>query len=158
MPIDRLVVLVAANPGHRAVVAEAEIRLELARLALDAIADEIVLDPHAFTVEAVRDGRFGDAIFVVGADEGAAFPTWKEPGRILELARLAVGTRSGYPPPDLARYGDRVVSFQLPSPPVSSTDVRARLEAGETIADLVPSAVAELIERERLYRREPGLH
>ena len=152
MPIDRLVVLVAANPGHRAVVAEAEIRLELARLALDAIADEIVLDPHAFTVEAVRDGRFGDAIFVVGADEGAAFPTWKDPEEVLRWVRLAVGSRSGYPPPDLERYGDRVLAFRLPSPPVSSSEVRDRLARGEPVDGLVPPAVAAALDETGLYR------
>ena len=100
LPIDRLLVLVAAAPGHREVVAPADERLRLARLAFD-FADEVALDEHAFTVDTVRDGRFGDAIFIVGADEGVAFPTWKEPDEVLRHVRLAVGTRSGFPPPDL---------------------------------------------------------
>jgi nicotinate-nucleotide adenylyltransferase len=151
-------VLVAAAPGHRSVVAPAETRLQLARAAFP-FADEVVLDDHAFTVDAVRDGRFGEAIFVVGADEGAAFPTWKEPDQVLRHVRLAVGTRSGYPPPDLERYGDRVLSFQLASPPVSSSEVRARIAHGEAIDELVPSAVAAAIDQLGLYRgytaREP---
>jgi nicotinate-nucleotide adenylyltransferase len=159
LPIDRLLVLVAEAPGHRDVVADPEARLRLARLAFDGIADEVVLDPHAFTVDAVRGGRFGDAIFVVGADEGAAFPTWKEPDEILRWVRLAVGTRSGYPPPDLDRYGDRVLSFQLQSPPVSSTEVRERLARGESVEGLVPPTVASALEETGLYRgytdREP---
>jgi nicotinate-nucleotide adenylyltransferase len=159
LPIDRLLVLVAAQPGHRDVVADAETRLQLARLAFDRLADEIVLDDHAFTVDAVRGGRFGDAIFVVGADEGAAFPTWKDPKEILRWVRLAVGTRSGYAPPDLERYGDRVLSFRLPSPPVSSTEVRERLTRGESIEGLVPPAVAAALDETGLYRgytdREP---
>jgi len=94
LPIDRLLVLVAAAPGHREVVAPAEERLQLARLAFD-FADEVVLDDHAYTVDAVRDDRFGDAIFVVGADEGAAFPTWRKPDEILRHVRLAVGDLDG---------------------------------------------------------------
>jgi len=151
LPIDRLLVLVAAAPGHREVVAPAEERLQLARLAFD-FADEVVLDDHAYTVDAVRDDRFGDAIFVVGADEGAAFPTWREPDEILRHVRLAVGTRSGFPPPDLSRYGDRVLSFELTSPPVSSTEVRERIARGEPVDGLVPPAVARAIEEHRLYR------
>lgn len=157
--IDELVVTVVTDPGHRRTIEDADTRLRLAEAAFEGMPrTRIVREEHPYTVDALSAGSYGDALFVVGADEGAAFPAWKEPERVLELARLAVGTRSGYPPPDLARYGDRVVPFQLPSPPVSSTDVRARLEAGETIADLVPRAVAELIELESLYRREPGLH
>ncbi len=115
LPIDRLLVLVAAAPGHREAVAPADERFRLTRLAFD-FADEIALDEHAFTVDAVRDGRFGDAIFIVGADEGAAFPTWKEPDEVLRHVRLAVGTRTGYAPPDLERYGDRILAFAFASP------------------------------------------
>jgi nicotinate-nucleotide adenylyltransferase len=159
LPIDRLIVLVAARPGHREVVGDAETRLRLARLALDGVADEVVLDEHAFTVDAVRGGRFGDAIFIVGADEGTAFPTWKDPDEVLRWVRLAVGTRSGYPPPDLERYGNRVLSFELSSPPVSSSEIRERVARGEPVESLVPPAVAAALDETGLYRgyteREP---
>lgn len=150
LPVDRLLVLVASSPGHRDVVAPAEVRLRLARLAFD-FADEVGLDEHAFTVDAVRGGRFGDAIFVVGADEGAAFPTWKGPDEVLRWVRLAVGTRTGYAPPDLERYGDRVLTFQLDSPPVSSSQVRERIARAEPVADLVPPVVAAAIAEDGLY-------
>jgi nicotinate-nucleotide adenylyltransferase len=145
------VVLVAADPGHREVVADAATRLKLAEAAFSGLG-EVVLDPNAFTVDAVRDGRFGEAIFIVGADEGAAFPGWKEPEEVLRAVKLGIGTRTGYPPPDLERYGVRVVSFQLASPPVSSSEVRERVARGEPIADLVPEAVERKISRLGLYR------
>lgn len=144
-------VLVAADPGHREVVADAATRVRLAEAAFSGLG-EVVLDPNAFTVDAVRDGRFGDAIFIVGADEGAAFPGWREPEEVLRSVKLAVGTRSGYPPPDLERFGDRVVSFQLASPPVSSSEVRQRLARGEPIGELVPEAVEREISKLGLYR------
>jgi nicotinate-nucleotide adenylyltransferase len=152
LPIDRLVVLVAADPGHRPVMEDAESRLRLAEAAFADLAAEVVLDPNAFTVDAVRGGRFGDALFVVGADEGAAFSSWREPEEVLRWVRLAVGTRSGYPPPDLVRYGDRVVSFELVSPDISSSDVRARIERGESVEGLVPPAVAAQIAGSGVYR------
>jgi nicotinate-nucleotide adenylyltransferase len=150
LPIDRLVVLVAADPGHRQVFASAEDRLRLAQAAFEGT--EVVLDDHAFTVDAVRGGRFGDALFIVGADEGAAFPTWKDPDEVLRWVRLAVGTRSGFPPPDLSRYGDRVIAFELASPPVSSTVVRERASSGAPLAGLVPPAVEAVIRETGLYR------
>jgi nicotinate-nucleotide adenylyltransferase len=151
LPVDRLLVLVAEHPGHREVVADAHSRLRLAEAAFAELPAEVVLDPNAFTVNAVRGGRFGEAIFVVGADEGAAFPTWMEPEEVLRWVRLAVGTRSGYPPPDLARYGDRVLAFELDSPQVSSSEVRGRIARGEPIGDLVPAPVAVAIDELDLY-------
>jgi nicotinate-nucleotide adenylyltransferase len=150
LPIDRLVVLVAERPGHRDVVADAETRLRLARAAFPGLGVE--LDPHAFTVDAVREGRFGEAIFVVGADQGGHFDVWKDPEEVLKWVKLGVGTRSGYPAPELERYGDRVVPFQLASPPISSSEVRARVANGEPIDELVPPKVGELIEELGLYR------
>ena len=150
LPIDRLVVLVAERPGHREVVADAETRLRLAQAAFpDA---QVQLDPHAFTVDAVRDGRFDDAVFIVGADQGASFDRWKDPDEVLRHVKLAVGTRSGYPEPELERYGDRIVPFQLASPPISSSEVRERVARGERIDELVPPRVAQLIEELGLYR------
>jgi len=152
LPIERLVVLVAADPGHRRVIAPAQDRLRLAQAAFESLPAEVVLDDNAFTVDAVRGGRFGDALFIVGADEGAAFPTWKEPDEVLRWVRLAVGTRSGIPPPDLSRYGDRVVSFELDSPSVSSTEVRERAIRDDPLAGIVPPAVEAAIRETGLYR------
>ena len=78
---------------------------------------------------------------------------------MLELARLGVATRPGFPPrasstrcsAALARP-ERVLFFELEPSPVSSTDVRARVRRGEPIDGLVPPAVAALIAELGLYR------
>jgi nicotinate-nucleotide adenylyltransferase len=151
--LDQLVVLVVADPGHRSAIEDAETRLALAEAAFARMpSTRVQRDDNSYTVDAVTGGRFGDAVFIVGADEGAAFPHWKEPDEILRWVRLAVGTRSGHPPPDLERYGDRVISFDLASPLVSSSEVRTRIVEGEPFDDLVPSDVGRLIEERGLYR------
>jgi nicotinate-nucleotide adenylyltransferase len=153
LDLDELVVLLVANPGHRPSVEDAETRLALAEAAFARVPRaRVERDENPYTVDAVSSGRFGDAVFVVGADEGAAFPLWKDPDEILRWVRLAVGTRSGYPPPDLQRYGDRVISFELVSPPISSNAVRARIREGKPVDDLVPSDVARLIGERGFYR------
>jgi nicotinate-nucleotide adenylyltransferase len=154
--LDELVVLLVAKPGHRSCDEDADTRLQLAEAAFGSLPrTRVERDENPYTVDAVRGGRFGDSVFVVGADEGEAFPRWKEPHEILRWVKLAVGTRSGYPPPDLERYGERVIPFELGSPPISSSAVRERIRAGDSIADLVPSDVARLIEERGLYRN-PG--
>jgi nicotinic acid mononucleotide adenylyltransferase len=56
----------------------------------------------------------------------------------------------------LARLGrpDRVVFFEIDPLPVSSSDIRSRAAAGETISGLVPGAVAAEIGRLGLYGAE----
>lgn len=155
--LDEVVFLLVENPGHRRCAEDADTRERLARAAFAGIPrTRIERDDHPYTVDAVRGGRFGDAVFIVGADEGAAFPTWKDPQDVLRWVRLAVGSRSGHPPPDLERYGDRVLSFRFPSPPISSSDVRRRIAAGEPADGLVPPRVAELIDELGLYRADGG--
>lgn len=151
LPIDGLVVLVAEHPGHRGVVADPQARLRMATAAFPGL--DVRLDPHAFTIDAVEGGRFGDdTLFIVGADQAASFDRWKDPEGVLKWVKLAVGTRGGYEMPDLARHRDRIVPFELASPEVSSTEVRERVAAGERIEDLVPPAVAQVIEELGLYR------
>ena len=151
--VDELVVMLVASPAHRGWAEDADTREDLARAAFaDLPRSRIVRDENPYTVDTVRNGRFGEAVFVVGADEGEVFPRWKDPDEILRWVKLAVGTRSGYPPPDLERYGDRVIPFSLASPLISSSDVRTRIQRGEPIDDLVPSGVARLIRERGLYR------
>jgi nicotinate-nucleotide adenylyltransferase len=148
LPIDELEIWVEEHPGHRGVVADSETRLKMAQAAFPGL--EVRLDPHPFTAQAVRGGE--EALFVVGADQAADFHRWKGPEEVLQWVKLAVGTRGGFEMPDLSRWGDRVVPFELASPEVSSSEVRERVAAGETIEDLVPPAVARLIEELELYR------
>ena len=153
LDLEELLVMLVARPAHRGCAEDADTREDLVRAAFgDLPRARMVRDENPYTVDAVRDGRFGDAVFIVGADEGDAFPRWKDPDEILRWVKLAVGTRSGYPPPDLERYGDRVIPFPLASPNISSSDVRARIRRGEPIDDLVPSGVARLIGERGLYR------
>ena len=148
---DRLLVLVIESPGHRKTELDAEIRVELARLAFANLADEVRLDDHAYTVDFLRDERPVNAVFVIGSDQWAAFDTWKEPAEIRRLIPLAVAARPGEPAPE----GD-VEVFEIAEHPISSTQIRERIARGEPIDDLVPSLVAREIERRGLYGGGPG--
>jgi nicotinate-nucleotide adenylyltransferase len=145
--VGRVLVLVVAEPGHRQVHSPADVRLALARLAFPD--DTVELDEHARTIDMLRVQKLEDPVLVIGSDELADFPNWKEPDAVLELARLAVGTRPGF---EAANAHHRVLSFEMPSTPVSSTDIRGRVAGGQPIDGLVPSAVAAEIERLGLYR------
>ena len=157
--LERLVVLVVVDPGHRVVVLDSPTRLHLAELAFGGLPrTEVVPEEHQYTVDAVRGGRFGDAIFLVGADEFASFLSWKDPNGVLEHVRLGVATRPGFPREALEHVleglerPDRVEFFDIPELPISGTEIRALAAAGEPVDQIVPPVVAAEIDRLGLYR------
>jgi nicotinate-nucleotide adenylyltransferase len=158
-PLERLVVLVVADPGHKGVVAPTEARLAMAQAAFGGLPADVELDQHRRTVDLLRCGRWSDPLFLIGADEFADLLQWKEPEEVLRLARLGVATRPGYPRARLDSVlerldgADRVEFFDISPFDVSSTEIRRRVADGESIDGLVEPAVAELIGKLDLYRR-----
>jgi nicotinate-nucleotide adenylyltransferase len=154
--LERLVILVAARPGHKDVELDAETRLELARAAFPD--RDVVVDEHERTVDTLANGPWRDPLFVIGADEFCDFLTWKDPEGVLERARLAVATRPGYPRERLDAVlerlsrPERVLFFEIQPVPVSSRDLRERVARDEPIDAFVPPAVAGLISALGLYR------
>jgi len=77
---------------------------------------------------------------------------------VLELARLGVATRPGTARERLDAVlaavdrPDRVAFFEIPRHDVSSSGIRRRVAAGESIDGLVAPAVAAEIARLGLYR------
>lgn len=157
--LDRLLVRVVAHPGHKHVVTPAQLRLRLAVLAFGSITEaDMSLDPHARTVDSLEELGLDDPIFLVGADQLAAFETWERPERVLELARLGVATRPGTDVEELHRVigalprPGRVEIFPIPPLDVSSSEIRSLVARGGDVGALVPPPVAEEIARLGLYR------
>lgn len=154
--LDELVVLVALQPGHKEVQLDADTRFRLAQAAFPDY--EVELDPHERTVDMLKAGRWSDPLFLIGADEFADFLTWKDPEGVIARARLGVATRPGFPRDRLDAVlrelpqPDRVELFEIDPVPLSSREIRDRVVRGESIDELVPPAVAELIESLGLYR------
>ena len=158
--LDRLLVLVVADPGHKDAATPAETRLDLARTAFAGVPEAAVeLDRHARTVDSLEERRLpADTFFVLGADELAGFEDWKAPRRVLELVRIAVAMRPGVSREQVNAVrqrlsaDERIVEFDLEPLPISSSEIRERVARQQPIDDLVPPAVAEEIARLGLYR------
>lgn len=164
--LDRLVVVVVGEAPHKTVGTPADVRYRLAEAAfadrpgVELSRFELDRPGPSFTVDTARwaEDCFDDPVFIVGADEFADFPEWREPDAILRHLRLAVATRPGTSNERLdavratLAHPERVTDFELDPVPVSSRDIRARVARGEPIDGLVPPAVARLIAAEGLYR------
>jgi len=164
--LGRLVVVPVGEAPHKEVETDAETRYRLAEAAFADLPntqlsrEELGRGGRSYTVDtaAWAAERFGDVVLLLGADEFADFPAWREPDRILERVRLAVATRPGI---DHARLEavrgslarpERVIFFELEPIPISSREIRARVARGEPISGLVPPAVERVIEELGLYR------
>ena len=81
-------------------------------------------------------------MFLVGADQFAAFLSWKEPERVLALARLGVATRPGYRARAARLAAASECALRARARRLSSTEIRDALARGESLDGLVPPAVA----------------
>lgn len=98
-----------------------------------------------------------DIHLIIGADQLRSFSQWREPNRILELARLAVAPRLGTTVSEALRdvppnWSDRICSIEMDRLDISSTMIRAKLKRGESIAHLVPDAILESLTAELNYK------
>jgi nicotinate-nucleotide adenylyltransferase len=117
----------------------------------------------AYTVDLLARLRAGLSAderlaFIAGMDVLHELPRWREPLRVLELARLIVISRPGQPAASLdaldARLpgaSARVTVVETPGVAISSTEIRERVAAGRPIRYLVPDPVAAYIAEHGLY-------
>ncbi len=170
--LERLVVIPTGVAPHKEVRTPGELRLRLAEAAFADVPGAEVSDWElergvpSYTLETTRWARhrWGEILFLVGADQFAALDTWHRPDDVLELARLGVATRPGFARETLEalrerlRDPSRVDFFEIEPVAVSSTQLRERVARGEPIDGLVPPAVARHIAVHRLYRTVDDLH
>lgn len=163
LQLDLLVVVPAGLPPHREAVFDGETRLELVRRAFEGdervrVSDvEMRREGPSWTVDTLEWARreLGpDVLFlIVGADQLRSFGGWKDPQRILDLARLVVMTRPGE-----ELEGSRIPHeiVEVTRVDLSSTRVRQRLEEGRSIRYLVPERLRPMVEQAWSARRSPS--
>ncbi|MGZ5184858.1 MAG: nicotinate-nucleotide adenylyltransferase [Caldimonas sp.] len=137
---------------------EAMVRLAIAgepRFVLDRT--ELRRRGPSFTLDTVRElaaAQPGTEWFLIlGQDQYAGLHTWRDWRELLGLVTLAIANRPGAAlavNSQISRVDHQAVL--LPMMDVSSTEVRRRVAAGESVAGLVPEAVARYIDQHRLYR------
>jgi len=164
--LDRVLWMPAAMPPHKQgdpSLAPAETRFQMVKAAIagndrfEASLLEIARGKVSYTVDTLRqlrDEGVGEMALILGGDSLAGFPRWREPEAIAGLARLVVYLRPGdrVDPGALPEWlAERVTVVAGPALDVSSTELRARIAAEQTVRYLVPDAVRAVIEAEGLY-------
>ena len=137
---------------------------------------EIRRGTATYTVETLEEersqcGAQAPIVWLLGRDAYRGLPTWYRWRELTALAHLVVLQRPG----DDAQLDDtmreftaahrvndvallrlepagRVAFVETPMLSVSSTDIRMRLQRGENVEQLLPSAVSTYIKQHHLYR------
>jgi nicotinate-nucleotide adenylyltransferase len=162
LDLHELLWVPAGEPPHKSgmEVTPASLRLRMTEVAAAADPRFRVCDLEtrrtgpSYMVDTLRELRTEsvdvDLFLLLGVDQYLEHDTWQDPDVIPTLARLAVLDRGGQSLP--AGIKDDVLGVRVARIDISSTQVRARVREGRDVSDLVPAAVARIIEAEGLYR------
>ncbi len=177
-PEAELVVIPAGVPPHkeRRELRPAEARLAMARLAFGDIPGLRVSDEEcrragpSFTVDTLRaQKRDTHALppelrprlfLLMGSDSTLSLPKWREPHEILKMAQVLTVPRPGFDPagidalPGLSPQEKAALKHGIlpeEAPPLSSTEARALLAAGQPAEAVVPAPVLAYIHQNGLY-------
>jgi nicotinate-nucleotide adenylyltransferase len=160
--LDRLFFIPAAQSPFKPAnePAPGAVRLRMLRIALAGKPDyeideqEIQRGGVSFTIDTVRDytARFPEAevFYLIGADHVSSLPKWRDAEQLAGLARFVVIPRPGETPATAPSPFRIQVLGGWPLQ-LSSSQIRSRIRAGQTIAHLVPFGVADVIEQSELY-------
>ena len=168
--LSEVVLVPTGEAPHKRIVDDPgrELRMTMTRLAaaedsrFSVSALEVEREGPSYTYETLEmlAEQKGDTglVFVMGADAAVGLESWRNPERVVELARIAVARRAGVSEADVAAAmrsldaGDRVTMLEMPQFGVSSSAVRERASSGRPLRYLTPEPVARFIEEKGLYR------
>lgn len=141
-------------------------RVAMAQLAFGHI-DRVVIDQRevkrigpTYSLDTLRElqAENPDAqlYLIMGADQAAALPTWRDFGEIAKIAIICVAERSNSTghisyTTTLNSLNCRAVHLELPIMLHSATDVRDLVLHQKPVNHLLPQAVADYIATNRLY-------
>jgi nicotinate-nucleotide adenylyltransferase len=176
LQLAEVIFIPAGDPPHKQgeIITAARHRLEMLELALAS-------NPHfaislidmdragpSYTVETLRllRAQWGEATeiyFIIGWDSLDDFPTWRDPGGILEqLTFLVAVQRPGYAEEPSYReqleqrvpgIAEKLLAVPAPQLEISATDLRRRVAEGRPIKYQLPEAVERYIYEHKLYQK-----
>jgi nicotinate-nucleotide adenylyltransferase len=182
LDLERVNLVLAARPKHRAQpFAAIEHRWAMLVLAVDgnerlrADDRDVTRGTATYTVDTLEEvraqyGAHVPLVWLLGGDAYRELPTWHRWRELTSLAHLVVMQRPGHDThldatmhefteshrteaALLQRRPAGCVAFiESPMLKVSSTDIRIRLQRGESVEQLLPSVVSTYIKEHQLYR------
>lgn len=158
--LERVLFIPAGRPPHKAAGPRADYEHRY-RMVEIACAAEPLFEPsrleagerHSYSIDTIERVRAqlakdDELFFIIGADAFAEIRTWRRWPEVLKAVHFIVVSRPGHQY-DLPERGS-IHRLDRLAMPVSSSEIRRRLAAGEQPLE-VPPAVLEYIRSHRLY-------
>lgn len=144
--------------GHRKEMLRLALRefpaLEMADFEEQSIGPAYTTDTVQRVMATLPAGDERELWLIVGMDSLIELPRWKDPEALFRCTHVAVLPRPGC---DIGKvipeYLARVRVLSTPLLDISATDIRERLQRGDSIQGLLPPSVLEYVRAHRLYRR-----
>lgn len=169
---DRMIFIPSGNPPHKKrVLTDAMHRYIMTVMAVNSnphfeVSDiEVERQGYTYTLDTVKQLQkiYGDnveLVFITGADAILEVETWYKADELLKLCSFVAVTRPGYDKTKLeqklqslqSKYGSVIYSIDVPGLNISSTDIRQRVNGGNSIKYLVPETVEQYILKNGLYK------
>lgn len=157
-----LILFVPANVSpfkHGIKSASALDRLNMAKIAISpnqffSVTDyEIKKGGTSYTIDTVKHFLtiYDSLEIIIGYDNYINFTKWREYEEILKICNVIVLNRRGYKNNNKGIEHPNFVFLDSPSIKISSSTIREKVIAGESIFDLVTPEVEEYILKNRLY-------
>ncbi|MBA7692772.1 Nicotinate-nucleotide adenylyltransferase [subsurface metagenome] len=122
----------------------------------------------SYTVDTIAElqGQLGaedKLFFILGWDNLAQLPQWREPSRLVKMCQLVAVPRVGYPAPDLDSLeaaipglSQATILLDTPHIDITASAIRDRVAQGLSIRHLVPEPVERYIKEHGLYITQRG--
>lgn len=125
---------------------------------------EIEREGTSHTIDTLREMRHWylpkevEFFFITGIDAVLQMTSWKEPSAIAKIAHIVAASRPGYNISQLESLPEdireAVIPLEIPLLAISSTEIRRRIAAGQSIRYFLPWTVEHYIYKKNLYSLE----
>ncbi len=168
--LEKVIFIPTGTPPHKdRNVTSASLRYEMVKRSItdnpffDISDYEITKEGPSYTVETLRYLRKEysnhELYFITGTDALKEILFWREAEEILTLTQFIGASRPGFDASDFLNtiqqnhpeIRGKIHGFEVPALAISSTDIRQRIENGQSVRYLLPEPVRLFIEELKLY-------
>ena len=164
---DKILVIPAYKPPFKEQTAEANMRLEMAKIAVKSVDGvevsdiEFKLGGKSYSVLTLKelykkydiDGKIG---FIIGTDAYRHLNMWYNERELKELADFIVFERDfSFDDKDVKlrqQEGFNLIKAEMPFVDISSTEIREKIASGERVEKYLPDGVERYINEHKLYK------